>query len=267
MKKLSYLFSMLMVALALVACRENHTEPGYSDAPLLHFQKAGADVAATDVGYTDHIVDFGTIAPVNGTASVNLVKIEGDAVEGVDYEILNGGVAQVAAGAMNGEFVVRVYGAGLSPDIAKTLVFGLQSSAVGNAVYNQQYSISMKMKCPLPANFPLDYNVSVYAFNEFAPAHVQTLTPVAGTDNQFTVVSSWGPDFVAWATGDAGYAGQYLYPGTITINCGDVLFTTSAGYGSNTVGTYDAATGVIQFDLEQSLFTTAFTTTVTMTPQ
>ncbi|MDF0719393.1 hypothetical protein P0M11_05200 [Kaistella sp. PBT33-4] len=267
MKKLSYLLVLFFLAVAIQSCRDNHTEPFYDGEPVLHFQKESAEVNATDVGFTDYVVEFGTIAPVAAGTTVTLVKKGGDAVEGTDYEVLGGNTTQVAAGAVNGSFTVRVFGAGLSPDTAKTLVLGLQSSQIANAVYNQEITLSMRMKCPLPSNFPLTYNVSVYAFNEDAPSHTQTLVPVPGTDNQFTIASSWGPNFVAWATNTPSYANQYLYPGVITINCGDVTFTTSAAYGSNTTGTYDPTTGVIQFAVQQSLFSTQFTTNITLTPQ
>lgn len=267
MKKFSYLLLSFFIGFAVLSCRENHTDPVYDGAPLLHFQTESVDVSATDVGYTDYVVEFGTIAPVTAATTVTLVKKSGDAIEGTDYEVLGGHSTQLAAGATNGSFTVRVHGAGLSPDVPKSLVFGLESSQIGNAVYNQEVTLLMKMKCPLPANFPLTYNVTVFAFGEFAPAHTQTLVPVPGTDNQFTLASSWGPNFVAWATGTPSYANQYLYPGVITLNCGDAIFTTSASYGSNSTGTYNQTTGVIQFDLQQSLFTSAFTTTVTLTPQ
>ena len=266
MKKLSYFIVLFFVGLSILACREDHTEPGYSGSPLLHFQAVDGNVTATDVGYTDYVIDFGTIAGVTSASQVNLVQVDGDAVQGVDYEILDNNSVSLASGAMNGAFTVRVYGVDLDTDTPKTAVFGLKSSSVGNAVYNQTFTLGMLLKCPLPSNFPLTYQAQVFAFGEYAPTHTVTLVPVAGTENEFTMASSWGPNFVAWATGSASYAGQYPYPGTISINCSKINFVTTAGYGSNTTGTYDPVTGVISFDLQQSLFTSQFTTTVTLIP-
>src|SRR5690606_35853411 len=150
MKKLSYFLALFFLAIAIQSCRDNHTDPVYEGSPVLHFQKEAAEVNATDVGFTDYVLEFGTVAPAPAGTVVTLVKKGGDAVEGTDYEVLGGNTTQVAAGAVNGSFTIRVHGAGLSPDVAKNLVLGLQSPQVANAVYNQEITISMKMKCPLP---------------------------------------------------------------------------------------------------------------------
>jgi hypothetical protein len=110
------------------------------------------------------------------------------------------------------------------------------------------------------------YNVRVFAFGEEAPSHTVALVPVEGTDNQFTVVSVWGPEFVAWATGNPGFSGQFPYPATLTINNDFTLNVTgNAGYATGGSGSYASCNDVFEFTISQALFTTAFTVDIVMT--
>lgn len=111
-----------------------------------------------------------------------------------------------------------------------------------------------------------NYAVTVLAFDEEAPSHTVALVPVAGTDNQFTVVSVWGPEFVAWATGDEGFSGQFPYPATLTINDDFTLDVTgNANYATGGSGSYSSCTDTFEFTITQALFNNPFTVDIIMT--
>ncbi|MFP9115349.1 hypothetical protein ACLI1A_15535 [Flavobacterium sp. RHBU_3] len=85
--------------------------------------------------------------------------------------------------------------------------------------------------------------------------------------NSFTTLSLWG-DLVAELAGST-YAGQYQYPGLITINCDgsvDVEGTNSSLDTGSGSGTYDFDSGVITITFDNKLFTSSFDTTTVFTP-
>lgn len=126
---------------------------------------------------------------------------------------------------------------------------------------------SYRISTPCPLLFSDSYNVAVTALGGTAPSHVVQLVPVAGTDNQFTVSSTWGPNFVAWATGNPAYNGQFPYPAIITVNDDltvDVVGTGNANLAGGS-GTYDSCSNVFLITMTQGLFTTEFTVDLVMT--
>ena len=87
----------------------------------------------------------------------------------------------------------------------------------GEALKNISYSLTI-VDNDCPTAISAKYKAKVFAFGEEAPSHEVELVLVAGTSNQYSVVTLWGPNFVGWATGSSSYNGQYLYPATITLN-------------------------------------------------
>ncbi|WP_318310258.1 hypothetical protein [Flagellimonas crocea] len=119
-----------------------------------------------------------------------------------------------------------------------------------------------------PTVFSSAYSVSVFAFDEEAPSFNVDLIPVDGTDNQFTIESSWGPNFVAWATGDSSYEGQFPYSGTITVNEDfSVDFAGDASWATGGTGTYTACGDRFEITLTQALFSGGFTVDIVMVGQ
>ncbi|MCO5725933.1 hypothetical protein [Robiginitalea marina] len=119
-----------------------------------------------------------------------------------------------------------------------------------------------------PTEISESYRVNVFAFGAEAPAHSVALIPVAGTDNQWTVTSAWGPEFVAWATGDPGFSGAFPYSGTIVLNDDfSVEFIGDAAWATGGIGSYSACDDQFTITLTQALFTTAFTVDIVMTGQ
>ncbi|WP_047547956.1 hypothetical protein [Psychroserpens sp. Hel_I_66] len=124
---------------------------------------------------------------------------------------------------------------------------------------------TFRVSTPCPLLFSDNYNVSVSALGGTAPSHDVALVPLGG--NQFSVSSTWGPNFVAWATGDPGFEGQFPYPAVITVNedlTVDVVGTGNANLTGGT-GTYDSCSDVFLITLSQGLFTTDFTVDIQMT--
>jgi hypothetical protein len=117
-----------------------------------------------------------------------------------------------------------------------------------------------------PTEISDSYGVEVFAFDDEAPGHSVDLVPVPGTDNQWTVTSSWGPEFVAWATGDPGFSGSFPYSGTIVLNEDfTVEFIGDDAWATGGSGTYSACDDQFTITLTQALFTTDFTVDVVMT--
>lgn len=265
MKKLFNILSACTVMLlSLYSCEAE--QPFTEGDSQIHFNEKEQDVYVTlGSGSGDVMVTYGVTKPAGTTANVELVfdQTKSTAILGTDFTIVEG-TDNLEGNAIIGDFKLNVTEAAATAN--KIARFTLKSNNLAIAPFNQEVEVTFNLACPLD-NFPLQYNVTVTAFNEDAPSHQQTLIPVAGTDNQFKVNSSWGPSFVAWATDNPAYNNQYLYPGTITINCSNVTFRSGApSTGPGGTGTYNPTTGVIQFTVSQSLFSSPFNTTCTFTP-
>lgn len=86
-------------------------------------------------------------------------------------------------------------------------------------------------------------------YSEFTP------TLVDNGDGTFSVDSFFG-DFVANATGNEDYVGQFQYPGTLEINDDfTVSVKTDNGYATGGTGTYDPCTDTFNLTLDQFIFT------------
>lgn len=108
------------------------------------------------------------------------------------------------------------------------------------------------------ASVPTEVTGSPSAFGAQSPVFETTLT--AEGDNVYSVGSLWGPNWVAWATGVADYAGAFPYPGTITINPDyTVTVESEAGYALGGDGTYDPCTGTFDLSIVTSLFDSSAT--------
>lgn len=266
--RISFLAVALMLSFVMIGC--NTEEPEYYEGDsLVHFNQGEASTAYVNLntGSGESDIWYGVTKEVTGSHNVDLVfdQSKSTAVLGTDFTITKL-TDELVSGETTGNFKINVTEAAATA--GKKAVFTLKSNTLSNAVFNKEMEVTFKLACPLN-NFPLNYIVDVYvaAWSEFAPSHEQTLIPVAGTDNQFDVVSSWGPSFVAFATGNAAYNNQYLYKGRITINCTDVVFTSGETWGTGGTGTYDPNTGIIEFTVGQTLFTgSPFTTKCTFIP-
>ncbi|MFD2891665.1 hypothetical protein ACFS5J_06525 [Flavobacterium chuncheonense] len=128
------------------------------------------------------------------------------------------------------------------------------------------YTVELFRSC-LIENFPNSFTGFPFAFGESAPSFQVNFIPVSGLENTFTIASAWGPNFVAWATGDSSYAGQFPYAGTLIINCDNTVEVIGAdSWATGGTGSYDAVSGQIVVELTQALFSSPFTVVTTFVP-
>lgn len=269
MKKFKIL-SLLLLSIVFVNCSTDNGQKAYGGDNAVFFSK-GATQKVTLDGVSDDVtatIEVAAVVPSNSSYQVQLVfdAENSTAVQGVDFEIVND-VVTIEAGALTGAFQVKYFQAeGVSE--GKTAVFTLQSSTVDSAVFKNKVTVSIALSCQVDlATFPLTYDVEVYAFAEQAPSHTQTFTVVSGQENTFKVASMWGVNFVAWATNDPSYEGQFLYPATLVINCDNTVDVETTGtqfLGGS--GTYDPETGVIDVTITQGVFSAPFDTNVIFYP-
>ena len=185
------------------------------------------------------------ITPSNGVLEIPAGEFSGDiVVEPIDNIVADGNV------------VIRVE---LSE--SNTLPVG----TAGNGV-ERTTTVFTITDNDCPTEISDSYGVEVFAFGEEAPSHTVDFVPVAGTDNQWTVTSSWGPEFVAWATGDSGFSGAFPYSGTVVLNEDfTVDFIGDDAWATGGTGTYSACDNQFTITLTQELFTSAFTVDIVMT--
>ena len=135
----------------------------------------------------------------------------------------------------------------------------------GEALKNISYSLTI-VDNDCPTEISAKYKAEVFAFGEEAPSHDVELVLVAGTSNQYSIVSLWGPNFVSWATGNSGYNGLYVYPATITLNSDFTVDVTGGdGFSTGGSGTYVACEDKFDVVINQALFASPFTTRVVLT--
>ncbi len=264
MKSLKIL-SILLLSLVFSNCSDDSNgQKGYTGENYLIFNKGDQQKmrVSPDTGFENHQLTFGTLRASSSSYQVKLVydAVSSTAVLGVDFDIVSD-VVTVEAGQVFGAFDIKVYE---EPAISlgKKAYFTLESSEIENAEFNNLVEVTFYLSCQVELDvFPLEYDVEVNAFDEQAETHSQTFTVVEDSENTFRVASMWGPNFVAWATGDPSYNGQFVYPATIAINCDNTVTVTAAAPNyTGGSGTYDPETGIINVSINQGIFSSPFIT-------
>lgn len=269
MKSLKIL-SILLLALVFSNCSDDSKgQKGYSGDNYLIFDQTERKMGVKpDTGVQDHKLTFGSLKPSSSSYQVKLVydAASSTAIPGVDFDIVND-VITVEAGQVFGAFDVKVY-ENTAISAGKKAYFTLESDQYENTMYDNVVEVTFYLSCQVDLDvFPLKYDVEVFAFDEQAPNHKQTFKVVEDVENTFTVESTWGPNFVGFATGDPAYNGQFPYPATIILNCDNTVTVKAAApnyLGGS--GTYDPETGVIDVVINQGVFSSAFTTQVVFYP-
>ncbi len=122
---------------------------------------------------------------------------------------------------------------------------------------------------------PLSWTGSAFIDGSQINTFDMTLTPT-GNEGEFEVSSAWGTNFVAEATGNPGFDGQFIYDGTMVINADNTLSIvgndpalfpgTVLPEDSLNGNLFDPCTNQLVYTLSQSLFTGDFTVDVILTP-
>lgn len=269
--------SFIVFASLLVSCSEDYYDSNFPrdvESGWIQFGRAAqtidSDIAELNV-------------PVNLQTSVN----RNDVTVTVSAELL--------AGELSSEFLqdrdVLIQAGTLSSPL--TLNFPIDEFAELEPVlennivirYTLVSSSSSSLPLGLPdSDTPITFTLTIsfgceidipltYAAESFIGANLVTSFTMELTegeeDGEFFVESLWGPDFVADATGNPDFSGQFVYPGSFIILCDDTIEI--VGPGSNGLsggeGTIDPETNEMEFVLNQGLFTQDFQVIVVLTPQ
>lgn len=254
MKNTIYKIGLLLFAFAVVSsCESPEAETNYTRAQYEFPQSIS--LGTNNIKTTS----FDLSLDINGGGQVYYVVVEGGSDAPSNSDVFNG----VASGLVeSGAF--ELTGAAIDVNV---------SSLCNNASYDvyavQFTSDSFLSDSPESTSITtggLDiagtYSAQPFAFGEDSPAYTATLTAVDGTTDQFTIDSAWGPNWVAWATGDPGFEGIYVYSGVITINA-DNSITIVGDDGWSAIGgsgEYDpSCVNVFSYTLQQELFAGTFT--------
>lgn len=214
-------------------------------------------------------VALGSVDNPNGTSvNFDVIISSGDASR-FNIEPSNG-ILEIPAGEFTGQITVTPIdnlendgNVNLSIELVQTDNLKIGVAGLGNEKTAASLVINDN---DCPTIISSQYGVEVFAFDAEAPGHTVELVAVDGTDKQWTVVSSWGPNFVGWATGNSGFNGLYPYSGTIVLNDDfTVDFIGDAGWATGGSGTYSACDDQFNITLTQALFSSSFTVDVVMT--
>lgn len=101
-----------------------------------------------------------------------------------------------------------------------------------------------------------------------ASSFTATLTQVPGQDNVYNIDTAWGMNFVADATGNPAFEGQFVYDGVLTVNPDNTITIVGndPSYATGGSGVYEpACTGTFTYTLTQALFADPFEVEVVLT--
>ena len=256
MKMRNKLYSILaLCGMVLVSACGDHETPTFTDS-FISFKGGSITRSESDPA-------FEILITASSEGATSGISLGGSATEGVDYNISS---TTVTTGSDFTTTITVTPIDNLVIDGTQTIEITLTDGGFPGGADGKVYTVTL-LDDDCPAEVSATYAGTGRAFNADTPEWSATLTAVGGTDNQWTVNSLWGPDFVGWATGDAGFNGRFIYAGTITYNATDrsVAVAGDAGWATGGTGTYDTCNDVFTFTLTQGLFQSDFTVDVTLT--
>jgi hypothetical protein len=149
--KLLSLLSLFMVATFTSCTDDDKGERVYKGASLLNFHKGvSRDVFVfSGTGFTEITIDYGVLKPVAGDNTVSLVldTENSTAVEGVDFEIVDG-TDELTDGETTGQFTVKFLEGG-AVQAGKIAKFKMSSSTLDSATFNEVYTVNVSLSCPI----------------------------------------------------------------------------------------------------------------------
>ena len=150
MKKIFKLLPMLFILSIVVwSCRDDN--PEYTGKPYVHFNKATAssEIIMKGIGSKEVKISYGSVKAVTGSNQVKLVldTQKSNVVEGIDFVYVKN-TDDLNDGEVSGDFTIKLLESG-SSQTPKTAVFKLQSSTIENAVFNQEYTLTVSLTCPV----------------------------------------------------------------------------------------------------------------------
>ncbi|GAB1307623.1 hypothetical protein KH5_03060 [Urechidicola sp. KH5] len=269
MKKIIKLFTIALSITLFISCDRDQGNTDYlnnRDA-LISFTSSSGSLFVEDGGDNEIKILVSSTALADSDIAFDIsVDPSSSAQEGIDFEITSS--TMFNEGDIVTEFIVTGdFDNALIEGKRALLVLTAEDSAGVIVGLNNTFELNLFKSCPFDGLNTTDYNAAVVAFDDDAPAYSVELVPVPGTTNQWTVFTGWGTDFVAWATGNSGFSGAYVYSGTITINEDfSVDFDGNDAWATGGTGVFSPCDQVITYTLTQALFTSPFTVDVTLTP-
>lgn len=218
MKTIYKLLSLVFILTVSVSCDRDQGDSDYLNGrgSTIFYSSPSGTLFVEEGAANNYQISVATTAIQNSGIPYSIeVDPSSTAVEGVDFDFASS--TQIPGGNIVSTFSIEAYFDNASLD-GKTLVLNLVGSEGVDVGTNNTFSLDIFKSCPYNGLNTTDYSAAVVAFDAEAPSYDVTLVPVAGSDNQWTVTTGWGPSFVAWATGDPQYEGAFLYSGTITLN-------------------------------------------------
>ena len=270
MRHLYKLFTLLIVTSVLVSCNRDQGDTDYlNDRETTIFFSASAATLFVQEG-EPNIVEIAVGATAVASTDIPFsisVDPASTAVEGVDFNIL-GSSTSFSNGNIISTF--RVQGDFENAEIdGKVAILNLTSNDVSVSASNQ-FTLELFKFCPFDGLDTTSYTASVSVPDlgvDEAPSYILSVDPVPGTDNQWTIYSAWGPEFVAFLTGNPIYSGIFLYSATIVLNDDFTIdIVGNDAWATGGAGTFSPCTQEFTYTLSQGLFTGSFGVDVVLTP-
>jgi hypothetical protein len=269
MKKIIYaLLSFVTISIALVSCDDHNPNEDKFGAD----NKAGwVELTTNDTvrGFfrgTQFLIPVVLDSPIN-TDGVDVAYTIEDITGTTDGFISQTGIAHIPANTTTGNIVLNFNDVALPGALEfKITLTGTNKSNITIGLDGDSRIVSQTVRV-----CPVNYSTSYAGSSELSdrsgagPDFNVALVPVEGTNNQFTLSTVWGDNFVATLTNDPRDNGQFLYPVTLTVKPdGNVVIDTDVNYGNGGVGTYDACSNTFRLNVDQSIFDNPFSVDVVL---
>lgn len=253
-----------LLFVTIISCDENEDPAIYTGESLTYFTNGtSANFFVEDTDNATYQIPVGVTETSSSDRTFTVAIDEESTTATEDQYNLATTTFTIPAGEFFGYIEVEGYFENI-PLESSTLTIDLISVEGSNvADFDSTFSLYLNQYCPF--DIPLEYDATAYLSGSATNTFSVTLEPT-GNLNEYEVTNMWG-DFVAAATGDSSYEGQYAYPGTLNIGCtANVTFTGDESYGPGGSGTLNEATNTITVILSQELFTSDFTVEVILVP-
>jgi hypothetical protein len=267
MKNIYKILTLSFVAIIATSCdRDTGDYPYLNDrVNTIGYTSSSSTLFVEDGAANNVSIGVAATTPVGGGTFSISVDESSTAVEGVDFTIEGGNEFSFESGNIVSTFSIVGLFEGAIVE-GKTVVLNLASTDFAVSASNQ-YSLTLVQFCPFEGLETTSYTAYPTAFGADAPEFAVTLTPVGNSINEYTIASGWGPNFVGWATADAGYNGLYVYSGTIIINDDFTIdFDGDDAWATGGSGEFSPCTQEFSYTLTQGLFESPFTTDVVLIP-
>lgn len=187
MKKKIFLLFVSTSLLTLASCSDDDKGQATPSDQVMLFPEPTRSIFAFDgTEGTEDVVTVGTVKPVSGNHTINLVfdAENSTMVEGADFEIIQG-TTQITDGNVLGEFKVFYY-TNAATEEGKRAVFTLESPTLDSAIFKSSYSVRVSFACPMDNFF------GVFQANTWwLGSSVHEIVKIDDVENQFKVVGFW----------------------------------------------------------------------------